>query len=113
MRSRFGIQRRRRFVAQKDPWLHREAARQAEPLLLTDGELRGRRVEPIPDLLPQAHQPQIVLDRLIEAASFAQPVDARPKAHVLVDGHRQRVGPLREHTHLLAHLGDVHLWVEH
>ena len=41
-----------------------------------------------------------------------QAVDARPKGHVFADGHRQGVGLLREQSHLLSHLGDVHQGIE-
>ena len=61
--ARLGVEGRGRLVAEDDLGLDGQAPGQAQPLLLADREARGRVVEPVLDLVPQARRDQVVAGR--------------------------------------------------
>ena len=67
-RRRDRVERRRRLVHQDHVRLDREAARDAEALLLAAGEAERRLLQPVLDLVPERRPAQRPLDALVEVA---------------------------------------------
>ena len=99
------VERRRGLVHQDHVGLDREAAGDAEPLLLAAGETERRFLQPVLDLVPERRLVQRPLDALVEAALQAE--HARPEGDVVVDRLRKRVRLLEDHPDPAPHLDRV------
>ena len=99
------IERRRRLVHQQHVGLDREAARDAEALLLAARERECVAPQPVLDLVPQRRLAQGALDALVEIVLEAE--HARPEGDVVADRLRKRVGLLEHHPDAPAHLDRI------
>ena len=63
LQCRDWVKRARRFVHQDDDRLHRDASRNAEPLLLTTGQRKGGLMQYILDLVPQCGLNETLFDQ--------------------------------------------------
>ena len=104
-RRRDRVERRRRLVHQDHVRLDREAAGDAEALLLATGEAERRFLQPVLDFIPQCGTAKRPLDPPIEAGLEAQ--HARPERHVVVDRLRERVRLLEDHADPPPHLDRI------
>ena len=103
-----GIERRTGFVHQDHFRVHRNGARNTEPLLLAARETGARLVEPIFDLFPKARPTQAGIYDVIELAAIGgQPVNTRTIGHVFIDRFRKGIGFLKYHTDPRAQLHHV------
>ena len=101
------IERRARLVHQDHVGLDREAARDAEPLLLAARHAEGVRLQPVLHLVPERAAAQRALDDLVHVALHAE--HARAEGDVVVDRLRERVRLLEHHPDPLARLHRVHV----
>ena len=99
------VERRCGLVHQDHVRLDREAAGDAEPLLLAAGEAQSRLLQPVLDLVPERRLVQRPLDPLVEAP--LEPEHARPEGDVVVDRLRERVRLLEDHPDPPPHLDRV------
>ena len=102
----------RRLVHEQDVRLHGEDARDAQPLLLAAREPEGRLVEPVLHLVEEGRVDEAPLHDIVELAALGgrsgvDAVHAGAVGDVLVDGHREGVGLLEDHSDPLAQLDDV------
>ena len=102
------VERRARLVHQDHVGLDREAARDAQPLLLPARERVRRLLELVLDLVPRARPASsALLDDVVEV--LAPALDARTERDVVVDRLRERVRLLEHHADAAAHFDRVDL----
>ena len=101
------VERRAGLVHQDHVGLDRQAARDAEPLLLAARHAEGVRLEAVLDLVPERAALQRALDDLVHVALHAE--HARAEGDVVVDRLGERVRLLEHHADPLAHLDGVDL----
>src|SRR5215475_12537851 len=106
-RGRDRIERRGGFVEQDHLRLDRDAARDAEALLLPAREAHSAPAKDILDLVPQRCAPERPLDALVHIASAQLVVKRHSESDVVVDRHRERRRFLEHHSHARAEVGRV------
>src|SRR5918999_233116 len=101
------VERRAGLVHQDHVGLDRQAAGDAESLLLAAGHAEGVGLEAVLHLVPQRRVVERALDDLVHAPLHAE--HARAEGDVVVDRLRERVRLLEDHADPLAHLDGVHI----
>ena len=95
------------LVHQQDIGLHRKHARDAQTLLLTTRERQTILVELIGYLFPEVGALERFFHDVIEVAFASHALQTRAKGDILVDGFRERVGLLKDHTHATTEVDRV------
>ncbi len=103
------VERRARLVHQQHPRLDRHRPGDAQALLLAAGQAAAGGVEAVLDLVPQAAEPQAVLDEVVlVGAGRLGAGELQPGEHVVADRHRrERVGLLEHHADLATGVGEL------
>ncbi len=96
--GRGGIERGGGLVHQDDFGLDREAARDAQALLLPAREPQGGLVEAVLDLVPERRAPQAGLHARLDLEPVTDAQHAQAEGGVLEDRLGERVGPLEHHA---------------
>jgi len=103
------VERRGGLVHQQDLGLHRERARDAQPLLLSPRERQRGGVQPILDLVPQRRRLEARLDASAQLfARTGEPVDPQAVGDVVENRFRKRVRALEDHPDAAAQIDHVH-----
>src|SRR5215213_3758016 len=87
--------------------LHRQAARDAEPLLLAAGHAEGVCLQPVLDLVPQRRARQRPLHDVVHVALHTE--HARAEGDVVVDRLGERIRLLEHHPDPFSHLDGIHV----
>ena len=106
-RRRDRVERGRGLVHEDDVGLDREAAGDAEALLLSSREAQRAGLEPVLDLVPERRLLKRAFDAPVEIVLPAE--DARAEGDVVVDRLRKRVRLLEDHADALADFDRVDL----
>ena len=107
------IERRARLVEQDHLRLHRDGARDAQPLLLAAGQAQAVGAELVLDLVPQRGAAQRRLDAAVELGLRQPLVEPDAEGDVLVDRHRKRRRLLEHHADAGAQQIEVLLRRQH
>ncbi len=108
-RSRDRVERARRLVHEQHLRLHRDGARDAEPLLLTAGKADARLAEIVFHLVPKGGFAQRILQPRAQDRAVAHAVELQADEDVVGDAHgRKRVRLLEHHADAPAHHRGVH-----
>src|SRR5208337_958861 len=79
----------------------------AEPLLLATGETEGGIVQPVFYFVPDGGMTETLLYVPVKFALVLHAMDLRAVRDVLVDGFRERIGLLEDHTDFLPQGDDI------
>src|SRR5262249_15419173 len=94
---RFRIEGARRLIHEQHYRVSSETPGDAEPLLLTTGQVEGRVIEPVLDLVPQSCLLEAPLRSVVEASPVAHTGDPGAIDNVLVDGLWEWIRLLKHH----------------
>ncbi|MPN09027.1 hypothetical protein SDC9_156315 [bioreactor metagenome] len=97
-----GVQRAGRLIHQQHFRLHRQAAGDAQALLLPAGDGHGALFQVVLHLIPEGGLRKRAFNDLIQLRLALGAVHSRAIGNVVVDGHGKRVGLLKHHAHPLA-----------
>ncbi len=101
------VQRRARLVEQQHLGADRDAARDAQPLLLAAGQAVARLVQLVLGLVPQRGLRQRPLDAVVHLRARQFLEQPHAEGDVVVDRHRERRRLLEHHADLGAQQRDV------
>src|SRR5260221_10558893 len=107
------IQRRGRFVQQKDLGTDRDGAGNAQALLLAARQRQGAVVELVLDLFPQCGLTKRVLDAVVDLGLRQFLVIAKRKSDVVADRGNERGRPLEHHADLAPKFRERMPAIEH